>query len=179
MSDSRIAVRYAKPLLSLAQEQGKLDVVKGDMEVFLQICETNRDFVLMLKNPVIPHTKKAKILDLIFKGNFNKLTLSIFELLSQKNREFLLQSVAVEFLRLYNVLKGIEVAKIVTAVPLGDKLRKHFVKTIEGITQKTVSLKEEIDPALIGGFILTIGDRRIDDSVSGKLRVLKQELIKN
>jgi F-type H+-transporting ATPase subunit delta len=179
MSDSRIAVRYAKPLLSLAQEQGKLDIVKDDMEAFLKICDADRNFVLMLKSPVIPHTKKAKILDLIFKGKFDKLTISIFELLSKKNREYLLQSVASEFLRLYNVLKGIEVAKVVTAVPLGDKLKKHFIKTIEEITSKSVLLKEEINPALIGGFVLTIGDRRIDDSVSGKLRLLKQELIKN
>jgi F-type H+-transporting ATPase subunit delta len=99
--------------------------------------------------------------------------------LTKKNRDYLLQSVASEFLRLYNVLKGIEVAKVVTAVPLGDKLKKHFIKTIEEITSKSVLLKEEINPALIGGFVLTIGDRRIDDSVSGKLRLLKQELIKN
>jgi F-type H+-transporting ATPase subunit delta len=72
MSDSRIAVRYAKPLLSLAQEQGKLDIVKDDMEAFLKICDADRNFVLMLKSPVIPHTKKAKILDLIFKGKFDK-----------------------------------------------------------------------------------------------------------
>jgi len=59
MSTARIAIRYATPLLDLASEQGIEDKVKSDMDGFLSLCEKNRDFLLMLKSPVIPHLRKA------------------------------------------------------------------------------------------------------------------------
>lgn len=179
MSDSRIAVRYAKPLIELADEKGRLEKVKADMENFLAICNEERSFALMLRNPIVPHLKKGAILNEVFKGKYDQLTLTIFEIITRKNREFVLQSVAEEFLLLYNSRKGIENAVIKTPLPLDKKLRDQFTKIIKEVTGKTVELKEEIDESLIGGFTLKIGDRMIDDSVQAKLRDLKYSLIDN
>ena len=68
MSDSRVAKRYAKPLLQLADERGKLDAVKQDLEMFVSLCEESRDLSNMLKSPIIPHLKKLSILEAVFKG---------------------------------------------------------------------------------------------------------------
>ena len=179
MSDSRIAIRYAKPLLSMAEEKGKLDAVKDDMDNFVAICKQERPFALMLRNPIIPHLKKLGILKKIFSGKVDALTMSIFEIMARKNREQVLEEVAKEFVRLYNIHKGIEDAVLRTAVPLDAKLRKAFTRIVEDIAKKKVELQEEVDPELIGGFTLKIGDRKIDDSVSGKLRDLRYTLINN
>ncbi len=179
MSDSRIAIRYAKPLLGLAVEKGKLDAVKKDMDGFVSICKQERPFALMLKNPIIPHLKKQAILKKIFSGKVDALTMSIMDIMTRKNREHVLEDMAKEFLRLYNVNQGIEEAVIRTAIPLDAKLRKQFIQIIEEITGKKVELKEQVDEDLIGGFTLKIGDRKIDDSVSGKLRELRYTLINN
>ncbi|MEM8895389.1 MAG: ATP synthase F1 subunit delta [Bacteroidota bacterium] len=172
-------MRYAKPLLEMAQEKGKLDAVKKDMDNFLAICKEERSFALMLRNPIIPHLKKLAVLKKIFSGKVNDLTMAIFEIMTRKNREQVLEDMAKEFIRLYNIHNGIEDAVLKTAIPLDAKLRKEFTKIVEDITKKKVEMQEVVDPELIGGFTLKIGDRKIDDSVSGKLRDLRYTLINN
>ena len=75
MSVSRIARRYALPLLDLAQENNSLDQVKKDMDSFLNICESEKGFVNMLKSPIIAHLKKSELLKKIFEGKVNDLTI--------------------------------------------------------------------------------------------------------
>ena len=77
MSESRIAKRYAKPLLELAEKKKSADIVKSDMEQFLAICQGNTAFLNMLNSPIIPHLKKGEILVKIFQDNFSKISLQI------------------------------------------------------------------------------------------------------
>ena len=130
MSTYRIASRYAKPLLDLAVEQNVLDAVKADMVGFVSLCETNRDFLLMLKSPIIPHLKKAEILKMIFEGKAHKLTLSVFDIIARKNRESLLEDIAKEFVRQYNTKMGLINAVVTTTFPIDDKMRSSFKKIV-------------------------------------------------
>jgi len=173
MSTGRIAARYAKPLLELAEEKKVLDQVKEDMESFYNLCQESRDFSLMLKSPIIPHLKKAEILKKAFSGKYNDLTLQAFALITKKNRENILESVAEEFVHLYNVKKGISEVSVTTTFKLDNDLRKSFEKLARDITGNKPVLSEEIDPEILGGFILKLGDKQIDDSVRGQLNELK------
>ncbi len=105
MADSRVASRYVKSLLSLAVEQGVVEAVHADMQFFNKVCHSNRDFVLMLKSPIIRHEKKKEILNKLFSGRVHALTMSIIEILTKKNREPLLPSIATEFHNAYNVIQ--------------------------------------------------------------------------
>ena len=173
MSELRIASRYAKSLLELAEETKCLDAVVKDMKSFEELCESNHDMVLMLKNPVISHFKKLEILRQIFKGKVNDLTLKIFELITKKNREMYLPEVAIAFRQQYHTLKGIVESTITTVEPITAGMRTDINAIIKKITNSEVMLTECIDASLIGGFILKIGDKQIDDSVSSKLRNLR------
>jgi len=135
MADSRVASRYVKSLLSLAVEQNALEVVHSDMQMFDQACRTNRQFANMLKNPIIKHEKKKDILEALFKGKVNPLTLAIIEILTRKNREPLLAAIAHEFHNAYNVQMGIGKATITTTFPIEQGLRTE----IENIVKKLVS----------------------------------------
>lgn len=176
MSVSRIAVRYAKPILELAEEKKVLDKVKDDMENFVGICNENRDFTLMLDSPIIPHLKKASILEKLFKGKVNALTLQSFDLITRKNRESILYDVAKEFLVLYNIKKGLQEVSVTSSVKLDAAQRKEFEKLAKGITGKSPVLEEKVDPSIIGGYVLKVGDRQIDQSVSGQLKEIKLKL---
>ena len=173
MSEARIASRYAKSLIELAVERKCLDKVVIDMQSFEDICQSNHELVLMLKNPIISHFKKLDILKQIFAGKINDLTMSIFEILTKKNREMYLPEVAVAFKKQYYVLKGIVESSITTVTPMTAAMRKDVNAIIKKITKSDVELTEHIDAKLIGGFILRIGDKQIDDSVSSKLRDLR------
>lgn len=173
MSISRIAKRYAKPLLELAEEKKQLEKVKSDMEQLVSLCETNRDLLNLLKSPIITHYKKAEILKKLFEGKFNDITLSAINIITRKNREAVLPEIAQEFVLMYNHKKGYQEASVTTTFPLDDKLRKAFTTVVKDITGKDPVLTEIVDPKLIGGYTLKLGDRQIDESVSGKLKELK------
>jgi F-type H+-transporting ATPase subunit delta len=105
--------------------------------------------------------------------------MSIFDIISKKNREQYLPEIAKEFHRQYNALKGIAEASITTVVPLSDELRKEVNTLVKKVTGKEVELTEKVDANIIGGFILKIGDKQIDDSVSSKLNELKLKFSQN
>ncbi|MFT6866495.1 MAG: F-type H+-transporting ATPase subunit delta [Cyclobacteriaceae bacterium] len=173
MSTAKISNRYAKPLLELAEEQKVLDNVFADMTNFSKICKENRDFLLMLRSPIISHLKKADILSKIFKGKVDKLTSSFLELVAKKSREKLLPDIAESFVELYNEKKGFQEAVVTTSIALDEVTRKAFEQLVTEITGKKPLLKEVVNADLIGGYILKLGDRQLDDSVSGKLQDLK------
>ena len=180
MSHFRAASRYAKSMLELADEKGVLEEVNKDMLLLDTICKENREFTLMLKNPIVKHLKKREILEAIFKGKVNAITFAIFDIITRKNRESALPSIAVEFKKQYNIKKGIEVAKVTTTVPLDAKLKKEFEAIVAKISQrKSVELEEVVDETIIGGYVLKVGDRQLDDSVKTKINELKVKFSHN
>tara|TARA_B110000503_G_scaffold104676_1_gene156128 strand:- start:41876 stop:42418 length:543 start_codon:yes stop_codon:yes gene_type:complete len=172
MSESRIAKRYARPLLDLAEEQQAVETVKSDMEQFLLICK-GRDFLNMLKSPVIPHLKKGEILKKIFEGKLSTLTMAMFGLIVRKNREKILPGIAAEFINAYNEKMGFQRAHVTTAVSLDTPLKESLERMVMEISGKKPLLADKVDEGIIGGYILTMDDRQIDQSVKGALNKLK------
>lgn len=180
MRHLRVVSRYIKSLLDLAVEQGALEQVHMDMQLFSRVCDENRAFRLMLHNPIIKHDKKRDILEKLFKGKVHALTMAILDIITRKNREPLLPEIAREFHNAYNVYKGIGKASVTTAISLDAATRKQFEQIVRGILdKKEVELEERVDADMIGGFILNAGDKQIDASVKNKLKALKMELSKN
>lgn len=180
MSELRVASRYAKSLLDLAQERGELEVVKQDMDLFSKTLEENRDLRLLLRNPIVKHDKKLAILQAIFKGKVSAMTEKFFSIVTQHSRESALIFIGAEFLTQYNQLRGMQVAEVTTATPLTPELRAQLQQMVRQQSgQSGVTLTEKLDASLIGGFVLRIGDRLIDDSVSYRLRKLRNEFSKN
>lgn len=176
MSKNRIAYRYDKSLLQMAIEKGVLEEVHNDMLLLDRIVNENRMFALMLRNPVISHQKKLNILKGIFKGRVNQLTMALFEILSRKNREDILPEIAAVFHEQYNEYKGISEATVIAPYTIDDKERSEFEAIVRKATEaRQVALQEKVDPSLIGGFIIKIGDKQIDNSLTNKLRELKQQ----
>ena len=179
MSASRIASRYAKPILELAQEKKVLENVKDDMASFVSVCEESQGFALMLKSPIIPHLRKAQILATAFKGKMNDLTLQAFDLITRKNRESILADIAQEFLHLYNIEKGLQEVSVTSSTTLSADQKAEFEKLAKKITGKEPLLEEIVDAEIIGGYLLKVGDKQIDQSVSGQLKEIKLKLQTN
>ena len=180
MSEVRVASRYAKSLLELAVEQGKIEEVHKDMLLLDAVCKENYDFVLVLRNPTIKNDKKRAILADIFKGKVSDLTMAIFDIITRKNRESVLPAIASEFHHQYNVFKSIEKATVTTAVMIDKDLRSSFEKIVKQISdKKEVELEEVVDENIIGGYVLKVGDRQIDDSIKSKIKELELKFSKN
>ena len=86
----------------------------------------------------------------------------------------ILGEVAKKYTVIYDSLKGIEVAKVTTAVPLTEELNQQILKKVIEITGKKATIESIIDPDIIGGFILRIGDIQYDASIANKLELIKR-----
>ncbi|WP_373521415.1 ATP synthase F1 subunit delta [Aquiflexum sp.] len=174
MSDFKVASRYAKALLELSVEKNQLEEVIGDVNRLLSIALENRDFVLMLESPIVSTDKKLNILKALFEKTANKITITFFEIVTRKNRSAVLLATAKEFQRQYNLHMGIQVAEVTTTLPLNEGLKKSFVEIVKEISGlEKVELVEKINKDIIGGFVLKVNDKLLDDSISGKLRTLR------
>lgn len=176
MSEIRIASRYAKSLIELSEEKGILEDVFKDMQLFSQVVQENKQFHLLLKNPIVHADKKQAIIKALFGKRFNKVTMTFFDLIIRKSREAYLLQVAEQFISQYNEKKGNISATVITSIPLSDDLRKQFRQIIKQATGKEVDLKEMVKEDIIGGFILKMGDKQVDESLKTKLEALKHQL---
>ena len=180
MADQRVASRYVKSLLGLAIEQDALEAVHADMQMFDQVCDTNREFLLMMRSPIVKHDLKRDILERIFKKSVHPLTWAILDIITRKNREALLPAIANDFHRAYNEFKEIGFSKVTTASVLDDSLRAQLIAVARKLSKRDkIELSEKIDASLIGGFILQVGDQQIDASVSSRLRSLRHSFSYN
>lgn len=173
MSDQAVAYRYAKSLIELAEEKGITETIQKDMQLFDKVCNENRAFELALKSPVVKHLKKLSILKEVFKNKIDPMTLSIFTIITNKNRESILPTLATEYMRQYDILKNNLTAEVTTVSELNDTQRAEFTALVANATGKNVNLKEKVNADLIGGYVLRVGDKQVDTSVRKKLNDLK------
>ncbi len=176
MSELIVAHRYAKSLLDLAVEKKVVDAVYADMQSFQETCDASHELVSAMKSPIIKHHTKLTILIKLFKANFNPVTFSIFEIITNKNREMLLPAIASAFVDQYKAFKGIIKAEVSSASALTADQKKQIIGIVKESQGKDVELIEKIDESLIGGFILRVGDQQVDDSIKRKLNDLKVSL---
>jgi F-type H+-transporting ATPase subunit delta len=174
MNESRAALRYAKATLNLAVDKKATDIVESDMRDVVQTIYDSDELKDMLESPILGGSSKEKVLTAIFK-NVNDITREMFALLVSKKRIALLNEVALKYIALNERLKGENVALVTTAVPLTPALEKKILAKVEKITSNKITLENQIDESIIGGFILRIGDLQYNASISNKLNNLKRE----
>jgi F-type H+-transporting ATPase subunit delta len=179
MEGTRAALRYAKATLNLAKDKGFAKEVNDDMKLIQSTIEENHDLEVMLKSPVIKSGAKRSVLNKIFGKKVNGITLGLLNLLIENKRPSLLLLVAKEYIVIYDFLKGIEVAQITSAVPLTEKLEMEILKRVQDTVGKEVTLNNIVDPSIIGGFVLRIGDQQYDSSVSYRLKDLLSQFEDN
>lgn len=180
MKESRVAQRYAKALISLAEERNILEQVKEDMQTIIAVCEENHDFTRMLKNPIVKPDRKNLILHQIFEKKVCELSLAFINLVTEKKREVILGVIAENFIHLYNESKNIVTASVTTAAAITEDIRAQVLTQLKSVVgDATVQIEERVDESLIGGFVLRIGDREFNASIANKLLQLKREFVSN
>src|SRR5205085_64466 len=124
MLNPRLAGRYAKSLIDLAVERNQLEEVYKDMQYLQAVCKASREFVSLLKSPVISIEKKSNALKAMTVGKISDMTASFNVLLVSKNREFYLPEIVDAFIEQYNAIKGIHKVRLTTASPVSEDVKK-------------------------------------------------------
>ncbi len=179
MKGTRAALRYARATLDLAKDKGIAEKINKDMIMISKAISESKDLQVMLKSPVIRSSVKRSVLTEIFGKKVNPLTEKVISLLIENGRIELLEPVAKEYVLIYDYLKGIETALVTTAVPLSKDLEKEFLKKVTELVGKEITVKNIVDPTIVGGYILRVGDQQLDSSVTGLLNSVMEDFSDN
>jgi len=171
---SRAAIRYAKAILDIAQTSGKAEAVNNDMKSIVTAVAESAELKDFLSSPVIKMDVKKSAVSEVF-SSVQDETNSLFHLLFENKRFEILESIATQYNRLYDESNGVEVAKVTTAFPITTELQTKVLAKIAEFSSKKITIENIVDPAIIGGFILRVGDQQYNASVASKLSELKRE----
>lgn len=177
MRDIKVASRYAKSLLSIAIEQNALEELYKDMVSINKICSDNHDLSMLLKSPIVKGDKKEAILNEILTG-IHQVSSAFVSIIISKKREGILEDIAASFMELYKKHKNIKTVSVTSAIKL-SKEQKDKIVALANKDNSTIELVEVVNPEILGGLILRVGDTQIDESIKRKLSNLEMEFDDN
>lgn len=175
MTGSRAAVRYAKAILEMAQSSNAAVQVNEDMALIASTIKENKELRNFVDSPTIKAEIKESALSEVF-ANTQSITKGLFRLLKENKRFEILEQVAVQYGSQFDIANGVETATVTTAIPLTPELEEKVMVKIKQFSDKKITINNIVDPSIIGGFILRIGDMQFNASVANRLLTLKREL---
>ena len=178
MAQTRAAIRYAKAVLSLANEQNSASKLNDDMKSIVNAVAESKDLSDMLQSPVIhSKVKKATLLEVF--TNMNKLSVKLIDLLVENKRIDIIDEVAQKINMLFDESQGTQIAKVTTAIPLTKELEAKVLIKVKELTGNDAEVQNTVDESILGGFILRVGDIQYNASIANKLDKLKREFTLN
>lgn len=153
-----------------------MDVVGRDLDLLSALFRDARDLVLLLQSPIIKSDKKQAVLDAVLQEHLGELVSSYLRILVNKGREGLVVDMVTEGQSQLRALRNIQSVSVTTAFPLTDSLRDQIMAQVAKVHKGDVDLTETVDPEILGGYMLKMGDQMIDASVKRHLRTLGREL---
>lgn len=170
------AKRYAEAILEIAKSKNELDKVFEDFSTVTNVYDENEEFRNFINHPAIPAADKKDAVKQIFEGKISEDTLNLLNILIEKNKYSLIDTIAYCYELLLDEVKNILKVDVISAVEMDDDLKESLKNKLESKLQKTVKLDYEIKPEIIAGVILKIKDKTIDGSLAHKLDSLQRQL---
>lgn len=180
MQNPRVAGRYAKSLVVLAQEQNQLDAVYADMKYLQHACKQSRELMNLLRSPIVNSSKKESVIKEVLGNNISALSNAFINLLIQKGRESNLPEIAFAVIEQYNEINHIHRVKLTTAAAATDELKQVIIAKLKAdAALENVELEAVVNDAIIGGFQLEYKGNLIDASIARDLRDIQKQFQKN
>ncbi len=180
MQNPRLAARYAKSLMDIAIEQGKLDALYADMQGIHQMCQSSSELVSMLKSPIVNADLKNKTMKALLETKVDGVTMSFIKLIITKGREFFLPEIVTSFIALYKKHNKINEVLLTTAEPMDEAIKSALLSKIQQQFQgMTIDLTTVVNEKLIGGFLLESNNTLFDASILRDLNDIKKQFLKN
>ncbi len=176
MIQNEIAKKYSQAIFSLAEEKDKFIEFKKDLNKVWDVISENDELENALFHPRVEISEKKQILKRLFEGEISKELFNFLSLLVEKRRIFYLKVINDQFNNLVNKRKNILEIEVVSAIELDDTLNKKLKNKIQKELDFDVMLKNTVDPDIIAGLILKIGDKIIDGSIRQEINDLKEKI---
>lgn len=176
MKNRTVARRYSQAFFELGKENNNLEKLEKDLKLVADTISEAADLKRIVENQLIPSEKKQQIFEKVFKNKIEKISLNFLFLIIQKKREPYLEAIHEEFLKFLDEHFGVEESEITVAIDLEEKEKENIRKKISEIIGKKVRLNVKVNPDIMGGIVVRIGDKVIDGSIKTKLSLLEKKL---
>ena len=174
---SRVAHQYAVALFEIATEQSIADTVLLDLESVSATLQSISDFEIILNHPAVPIQEKKKLLVSQFGKHIQDLPLRLIEMLVDRRRMELVPYIVNQYRQCLEQSKGIVRASLISAYAISSKELDSIRKVLTSKLGKEPELEVKVDPSLIAGMQLAIGDQVLDGSVKTQLANLERSLL--
>ena len=176
MRDTTVAARYAKGLFLFTEKRGETVRALADLTGLLEVLRAGTPAERFLASPVVLPAEKRRALEGGLAGRVLRSVFLFLDLLLRKKRMREFPVVVSKFEALVEKSQGIQRAQVVSAVPLAEAERERLHRALERMTAASIKLEAEVDPELLGGALVRIGDRVIDRSARTLLRAMAERL---
>lgn len=177
MIAERVAQQYAKALFNMAGSDAQLHAIAKGLDTFSEVLKRTPKFLRFLSNPQLSLEQKEEILLEALGNDKDPILISVLQLMLERNRISCLGALPAMFDKLVDERVGILRVKAATAQPLDAATKAELQAKLEQFYHKSVQITEEVDPALVGGAVITMGTHMIDSSVRGRLAKIKESLL--
>ncbi len=177
MREESVARRYAAALFNQAKETDTVTTAANDLQLVAETVAGSGHLRAMLAQPLVTDDRKKLALKNVFAERISPMTLALLNLLIDKRRIELLPEVQAEFARRVLEYRNIAHATATSAVPLTPEQIVSLERSLEARTGKDIELEMAVDPSLIGGILVRIGDTVLDGTVRGNLERLREQLL--
>lgn len=174
-----ISRRYAVALFELAKEADKVDLLNTQVELIYNSINSDEEFLIVLNHPRISGKEKFELFKNIFKDGVDEEVLGLLSIAIDKNRETELTEIFEIFLELVREHKGITTAYVHSATALNQSQLDSIKEKLSKKLNKEIILKAETKPELIGGLVINVDGKIIDNSIRKNLSDIKKSLINN
>jgi len=175
MLTSKVAKRYAQGLLDFTKESGQTDAVFAEMKDVVKLMSESKDLNKFFLTPYIDANKKTEVANEIFKS-FSPVSQNLIRLIIKNGRESQLKNVAQQFINKVEDINGIQRITLTTATQLSNENIEQILKSTNLVNASAnFDIKVNVNPAILGGYILRVGDQQIDASVKLKLKKIKKD----
>lgn len=172
---SAVGKRYARALFEVASERGKIDQVEADFAAIVQAVEQNEDLAKIMLHPHIAADAKQSLIDELFKDHVGEEIFNFLNVLIESGREQQLSDIYRSYVQLANEARGVAEAIVTSAKPLSAEEQAELAEQFGQKLNKKLHVTSVVDPSILGGIIIKIGDRLYDGSVKAKLETFAQQ----
>lgn len=178
-NDKEIAVArlYARSILDLARREGSEEAILDELAGLAGLAEESADFTRLLRDPLLGTGEVGEAIEKLFRGKLADLTVDALQVMRRKGRLALLPAVAETYRREHQAVLGIVDVHVKSAVPLPPALAARLVAAVDRHTGKQSHLIETVDPDILAGLVVRVGDEKIDTSVARELSRLGAALL--
>lgn len=167
---------YGDALYELSRDEGLSEQILSDLQATLAVFKETPEYRKLLSEPSLPRGERCALISEAFRGQVHLYTLNFLRILTERSLIGAFQDCVLRFRERYNEDNGIAEASVVSAVPLTEDQKARLLSKLMEITGKRISLREETDPALLGGIRLTMENREFDGTVRGRIDALSRAL---